>query len=262
MRSAPIDVVMMRETIFTTAVTTGSYVSFLDEMIRLADGKKSAYVCFANAHMVVESYRDAHFNRVVNEADIVTPDGKPLSVFLRLFKKIKQDRVCGMDVLPDLLRKAADNGKSVYFYGTTDAVLQQISDKANHEFPSLRIAGTYSPPFRTLSAEEKTDIINMINGTTPDFVFVALGCPKQEKWMAEHKGKINACMLGLGQAFQVYAGLEKRLPKWMRDLSLEWVYRFYLEPRRLWKRYFYTNSIFLFLTCRYAVRAAFGLKPL
>lgn len=219
----------------------------MDELFRLATGKNSSYVCFANVHMVVEAYRDPAFQSVVNGADIATADGKPVSVFLRLFHGIRQDRVCGMDVLPDILARAEQEGKSVYFYGTTDDILAAIRERIRTQFPRLVVKGTYSPPFRTLSPEEKDEIITRINAAAPDFLFVALGCPKQEKWMAEHKGKINACMLGLGQAFHVYAGKEKRLPKWMRSLALEWAYRLMLEPKRLWKRYLVTNTLFLWL---------------
>jgi N-acetylglucosaminyldiphosphoundecaprenol N-acetyl-beta-D-mannosaminyltransferase len=238
---------MKRKTIFNTSISIGTYEGFIDEIVSLAHHKIPSYVCFANVHMVMEAYKDPLFRNVVNNADLVAPDGKPLSVFLRLSEGIKQDRICGMDVLPDLLKKAEDAGKSVYFYGTTEELLKTIAEKASREFPALRISGYYSPPFRDLSPEEKSHIALRINEAAPDLVFVSLGCPKQEKWMAEHKDKIGACLLGLGQAFKVYAGQEKRLAPWMRNLSLEWVYRLYLEPGRLWKRYVFTNSYFLVL---------------
>src|SRR5690606_24334749 len=155
----------------------------------------------------------------------------------RLFYGIRQDRVCGMDILPDVLARAEKENKSVFFYGTTEDILTAIRTRIRKQFPRLDLVGTFSPPFRTLTPKEKGDIVSQINASAPDFVFVALGCPKQEKWMAEHLGKINSCMLGLGQAFHVFAGKEKRLPKWMRALSLEWAYRLVLEPKRLWKRY-------------------------
>ena len=117
--------------------------------------------------------------------------------------------------------------------------------KISKEHPKLKVAGTYSPPFRQLSEEEDLEIVDMINAANPDLLFVALGCPKQEKWMYEHKDRIQACMLGVGQAFLVYAELEKRLPVWMRDLSLEWMYRIYQDPKRLLKRYTITNTVFL-----------------
>jgi len=201
--------------------------------------------------MLVEAHQDKSFQKLINEANIVAPDGKPLSVFLKLSEGIEQDRVCGMDILPDLLKKAEESGESVYFYGTTDELLKTITQKAQREFPALKIAGYYSPPFRNLSDKEDAVITEKIRQAKPDLVFVSLGCPKQEKWMAEHKDKLNACLLGLGQAFKVYAGQEKRLPKWMRDLSMEWIYRLCQEPDRLWKRYMYTNSYFLLLAIRH-----------
>ena len=234
-------------------ITLGSYSSFLDRIMELGRQRVPSYVCFANVHMVVEASRDASFKRVVNQATIVAPDGRPLSVFLKLFHDIKQDRVCGMDILPDLLKRAEATGRSVYFYGGEERCLDMIEAKAKKEFPKLKIAGLYSPPFRELSETEKAADIDRIGESGADLVFVSLGCPRQEKWMAENVKKLNACFLGLGQAFTVYAGLEKRLPKWMRALALEWVYRLVQEPKRLWRRYLYTNAEFLRMTVKYAM---------
>jgi N-acetylglucosaminyldiphosphoundecaprenol N-acetyl-beta-D-mannosaminyltransferase len=197
--------------------------------------------------MLMEGYKDHSFQEIINKANIVAPDGRPLSVFFNIKYKLQQKRVCGMDMLPDLLKEAERRRKSVYFFGTTNELLASIKQKATTEFPELKIAGSYSPPFRELAKEETSIIIDHVRNTNPDLVLVALGCPKQEKWMAKHHQEINSCLLGLGQAFKVYAGEEKRLPKWMRNLSLEWIYRLYLEPRRLLKRYVYTNSLFLLL---------------
>lgn len=249
---------MVKASIFTFSISIGSYKKFIDEIFQLAANQLSSYVCFANVHMTIEAYADNDFNTVVENADIVTPDGQPLALFLRYLKKVNQERVCGMDVFPDLLREAEARGKSIFFYGTTDDVLNKIAEKAKQEFPSLKISGLYSPPFRQLSTVEKSNIVDMVNNAKPDLIFVALGCPKQENWMAEHKGKIKGCMLGLGQAFHVYAGTAKRSPAWMQRFSLEWAYRLYLEPRRLWKRYFYTNSLFLLLTIKYFIQSRFG----
>ena len=244
---------MERTSIFGSIISLGSYSTFLDRIITLAGQRVPSYVCFANVHMVVEANRDPAFKRVVNQATIVAPDGKPLSVFMKLFHKISQDRVCGMDILPDLLRKAEAAGRSVYFYGGEQHCLDRIEARVKKEFPKLRVAGMYSPPFRQLSDEEKAEDITRIRESGADLVFVSLGCPRQEKWMAESVKKLNACLLGLGQAFTVYAGLERRLPKWMRALCLEWTYRLFLEPKRLWKRYLTTNAEFLYLTMKYAI---------
>ena len=237
---------MKKKTILNSVISIGTYKAFIEEIISCAHSKVPSYVCFANVHMVVEAYRDKSFQKLINEADLVAPDGRPLSVFLKLSEGINQDRVCGMDILPDLLKQAEVSGESIYFYGSTEELLQTITQKAKTEFPALKIAGYYSPPFRTLSEKEDELITEKIREAQPDLIFVSL-----ERWMAEHKNKLNACLLGLGQAFKVYAGVEKRLPKWMRNLSLEWVYRLYLEPGRLWKRYMYTNSFFLLLAIRH-----------
>jgi N-acetylglucosaminyldiphosphoundecaprenol N-acetyl-beta-D-mannosaminyltransferase len=243
---------MERQAIFGSIITLGSYNSFLDRIIELSGQKIPSYVCFANVHMVVEASRDTEFMRVVNQATIVAPDGRPLSVFLRMFHNIRQDRVCGMDLLPDLLQSAQASGRSVYFYGSEQRCLEKIQAKAKKQFPDLKIAGMYSPPFRQLTEAEKREDVERIRTSGADLVFVSLGCPRQEKWMAENVKRLNACFLGLGQAFTVYADMERRLPKWMRALALEWVFRLIHEPRRLWKRYLFTNAEFLRLTMKYA----------
>jgi N-acetylglucosaminyldiphosphoundecaprenol N-acetyl-beta-D-mannosaminyltransferase len=197
--------------------------------------------------MVVEAYQDRAFQKIINNANILAPDGRPISIFLSHFEKQSQERVCGMDMLPDLLKESEILNKSVFFLGGTNELLSAVIDKAKRNYPSLRIAGYFSPPFRNLSAEENSYMTTIIREAEPDLVFVSLGCPKQEKWMAANKDKIGACLLGVGQAFTTFAGLEKRLPIWMRNLSLEWLYRLYQEPKRLWKRYLFTNSYFMLL---------------
>lgn len=233
--------------LFKTWVTAASYQEYLQNILTLAKFRKSSYVCFANVHMLMEAYQKPVFNQVVNRADIVTPDGRPLSILMKYQHKIAQERACGMDLFPEILQEAEKRDLSIFFYGSTQEVLDAIVKKAAVEFPGLKIAGVYSPPFRPLSHQEDEAAVEKINSSGANLVFVSLGCPKQEKWMYEHKGRIHACMLGLGQAFLTYAGLEKRLPKWARDLSLEWLYRLYLEPKRLWKRYLLGNSKFLYL---------------
>ncbi|PRY11219.1 N-acetylglucosaminyldiphosphoundecaprenol N-acetyl-beta-D-mannosaminyltransferase [Pontibacter ummariensis] len=236
-----------KRALFNSLISVGSFNEFVEHIFWLTEHKKSSYVCFANVHMLMEAYQDKEFNRILNNADVATPDGGPLSKLFKLFYGKRQERVAGMDLLPCLLREAAERGKSVFFYGSTDHVLEAVLRRAKQELPHLKVSGYFSPPFRKLTHIEDTGITNMINKANPDLVFVALGCPKQERWMAEHKGRINACMLGVGQAYLTYAGLEKRLPKWARDLSLEWTYRLWQEPGRLWKRYLITNSKFLLL---------------
>jgi len=239
--------------LLTSFISAGSFNQFVDQVFWLTDNKASSYVCFANAHMLIEAYQDKEFNTILNNADVAAPDGGPLSKLMKILYGQHQDRVPGMDLMPRLLKEAAARGKSVYFYGSTDEVLNAVTAQARKQLPELKIAGHYSPPFRKISEEEDASIVEMINASGADLVFVALGCPKQERWMAEHKGKVNACMLGVGQAYMTYAGLEKRLPEWARNLSLEWTYRLWQEPKRLWKRYLVTNSMFVMLSLKFLV---------
>jgi N-acetylglucosaminyldiphosphoundecaprenol N-acetyl-beta-D-mannosaminyltransferase len=206
---------MKTQWVLGSPITLGSYSNFLDRIIELAGHRIPSYVCFANVHMVVEASNDATFRQVVNQATIVAPDGKPLSVFLKFFHGIQQERVCGMDILPDLLRHAEEAGRSVYFYGGEQKCLDLIEAKAKKQFPKLRVAGLYSPPFRALNEEEKAEDIARIRDSGADLVLVSLGCPRQEKWMAENVRKLNACFLGLGQAFTV--GEAEMVPRiWQR----------------------------------------------
>ncbi|WP_461490687.1 WecB/TagA/CpsF family glycosyltransferase [Pontibacter sp. HJ8] len=247
---APAPPLREKRRLLRSLITAGSFNEFVEHIFWLTENRSSSYVCFANVHMLVEAYKDRQFNHVLNQADVASPDGGPVSKLMKLQYGQEQDRVPGMDLMPRLLEEAAARGKSVYFYGSTDDVLEAVAATAKAKHPDLRIAGYYSPPFRQLTQEEDEAIVDRINDSGADLVFVALGCPKQERWMADHKGRVNACMLGVGQAYMTYAGLEKRLPKWARDLSLEWTYRLYQEPRRLWKRYLVTNSLFVFLTLK------------
>jgi len=241
---------MIKRRILGAFVSVGSFKDFIEGIFALSIEKKSSYVCVCNVHMLVEAQRKSNFNKILNNADITTPDGMPVAKALSWKYKINQERISGMDLLPELIKECAQKGKSIYFYGSTNQVLDAIQKKIKREFQELKTK-SYSPPFRDLTNKEEQEIINDINSFNADFIFVALGCPKQEKWMAQHKGKINSCMIGLGGAFSVYAGLQKRAPKWMSNNSLEWLYRLLLEPNRLFGRYFFTNSLFIWYICQY-----------
>ena len=236
----------MRKKVIKSLINIGSYQEQFNQIISLSQNKQSSYVCIANVHMVIESYLDKSFQDIVNSADMVTPDGMPLAKAIKLLYKIPQDRVAGMDLLPDLIDFCGQNNKKIFLYGSTNDILEKIESKAKNSYPNIDIL-SYSPPFRRLLQEEEDAIIKSINLFNPDFVFVALGCPKQEKWMAEHKDKINSCMVGLGGAFEVYAQAKSRAPKWMQDYSLEWLYRLMQDPKRLWKRYLITNTLYIYL---------------
>ncbi|SKC18423.1 WecB/TagA/CpsF family glycosyltransferase [Dyadobacter psychrophilus] len=234
-------------TFLNSKISFGNYQSFIDRILDLAKKNISAYVCVMNVHMLVEAYFDNTFAKIVNDADIVTPDGMPLVFGLNGLYNINQERVAGMDLMQSLLIGAQRQKTSVYFYGSTNDVLETIIERCKEEYPKLKVAGLFSPPFRPLTKVEQDCIIEKINSSNAGIVLVALGCPKQEKWMATMKGNVNAVMIGLGGAFPVFAGTQSRAPLWMQKYSLEWLYRLFQEPRRLWKRYFVTNSIFVYL---------------
>lgn len=240
--------------VVNTLVSIGTFDKVVDKIFDLPILKASSYVCFANVHMIVEAYKNNQFSKVLENADIVAPDGLPISKYISFFDKINQDRIAGPDVMPVILERSEKTGKSVFFYGSTEEILDQLTINVKKKHPELRIAGSYSPPFRELSKDESNEIIDLINSSKPDFIFVALGCPKQEKWMFDHLGKINGCMLGVGQAFEICAEVRHRAPHWMQNFALEWAYRLFLEPRRLWRRYLYTNLVFMGLILMYFKR--------
>lgn len=238
---------MEKHRLINFLISKGKYSSFIDGIINLCKEKKNAMICVANVHMFIEAYRQEKFLKIVNEADIVTPDGMPLTWALNVLYSIKQPRVAGMDLLPDLLQKAEEYNLSVYFYGGSDSTLTDTNAFLKKKYPQLKIAGTYSPPFRVLSLEEEELIVQQINTVSPDLVFVILGCPKQEKWMAAMKHRVKGVMIGVGGALPVMIGAQKRAPGWMQQFALEWLFRLFQEPRRLFKRYAVTNSLFIWV---------------
>lgn len=241
---------MERKSIINFPITTGNYSSFVSHIVSLANQKESANVCVANVHMFIEAYKDENFKNIINDATVVTPDGKPLTWVLNYVYGIRQDRVAGMDLLPDLLQQMMLKKLPAFFYGGTPALLEKTEHYLKYAFPDLPIAGMYSPPFRPATSEEEEKLVQKINNSGAAVVLVILGCPKQEKWMASMKGRINAVMIGVGGALPVMVGMQKRAPAWLQSIGLEWLFRLMQEPRRLFRRYFVTNSFFIFLFFR------------
>lgn len=228
-------------------VNIGKYNEYADEVIARAQAHQSDYACVANVHMLIETYRNSSFATTVNEASVIAPDGKPITWALRFIHGIKQERVAGMELLPDLLTLAEQKGVPVFFYGGSEEMMAKAQPELKKKFRNLIIAGAYSPPFRQLTAEEEEGVVEKINQSGARLVFVILGCPKQEKWMASMKGRVQAFMIGVGGALPVLLGMQKRAPRWMQKAGLEWLHRLSQEPRRLFKRYAVTNSLFLYL---------------
>ncbi len=206
-----------------------------------------SYVCFANVHMTIEAYKRPSFRRQVDKASLVVPDGKPLAVACYSLYRIKQERIAGMDFMPAIMETANKEGSTIFLYGSSPDVLDALTKKINEHYPFITIGGAISPPFRPLHSDEIQEHIDQINQSGAQLVFVSLGCPKQEKWMAANYKKINAVLLGVGGAFAVMAGLQRRSPKWMQNWGLEWFFRLMVEPRRMFRRYFETNFAFLYL---------------
>ena len=215
---------------------------------------ESRYVCACNVHSVVTAQRDAALAASVRGADMVLPDGSPVAWLMRQSGHAAQQRVSGPDLMWRYFAAAAVYGEAIFLYGGSRDTLERLSLRICAKFPGLRIVGTHSPPFRPLTAEEDQAVVDMINASGATTVWVSLGCPKQELWMAEHRGRINSVLVGVGAAFGFHAGTTRRAPSWMRRLSLEWLHRLLSEPRRLWRRYLTTNTLFLLAAARQLMR--------
>jgi N-acetylglucosaminyldiphosphoundecaprenol N-acetyl-beta-D-mannosaminyltransferase len=212
--------------------------------------RESRYVCVCNVHSVVTATQDPDFLRVLEEADLTTPDGAPIAWILRRQGIRTQERINGPDLMWRYLAEAERLGQVVSFYGSTNETLEGLKRTILNAFPQLRLGRVISPPFRPLSEEEDAMQVAEINETGTAVLFVGLGCPKQEKWMAAHRGHIKAVMVGVGAAFDYHAGTIQRAPLWMQQNGLEWSHRLISEPRRLWRRYLVTNSLFVLLAAR------------
>ena len=206
---------------------------------------RGKYICVANVHTTVTAHGDADYMRIQNGAVMALPDGGPLSQYSREKGYQGAQRVTGPDLMKEILARSAEKGWRNYFYGSTQETLDLLRKKIEERYPGAPIAGMMSPPFRDLTPREDAEIVKQINATNPDFVWVGLGAPKQERWMAAHDGRVHALMVGVGAAFDYEAGNIKRAPKWMQKMNLEWLYRLMQDPKRLFKRYFETNTKFL-----------------
>lgn len=203
------------------------------------------YICVSNVHTTVMAFRDESYRKVQNSGAMALPDGQPLSIVSRRRGYSEAQRVPGPDLMPAILHLSEEKGYRHYFYGSTPETLEKLRKVLLDRFPKLQIVGMYAPPFRPLTEEEDQEAVRQINGSGADFVWVALGAPKQEKWMYEHRGQVNGLMIGVGAAFDFIAGTVRRAPMWMQKLCLEWVYRICQDPKRMFPRYVSTNFAFL-----------------
>jgi N-acetylglucosaminyldiphosphoundecaprenol N-acetyl-beta-D-mannosaminyltransferase len=228
-------------------------------ILEWAMGKVSKVICVANTHMLVESYWHPEFSSVLKSADIVTPDGMPLVWMLKLMGAGTQNRVAGMDILLSLCKLAPLRDIHLFFLGSDVVILERMRKNLERVFPNVKIAGMEPLPFRPLTPTEDEAIIKKIHDSGAGIVLVALGCPKQELWMVQHKDKIQAVMIGLGGAFPVFAENHKRAPYWIRHLGGEWFYRLIQEPFRLFRRYSTTIPVFIWLALKQILNLYLGL---
>jgi len=235
------------QNLIVTPVSGLAFDAQIDLMIDWASKSLSKMICVANVHMLVEAWQNSHFADVLKNADLVTPDGMPLVWMMKMLGHKQAERVAGMDIFQAVCKQAEANQISIFLLGSETHVLEKMSQRLQTEFPNLKIAGTESPPFRPLSNTADMDMVQTVNDSGAKILFVALGCPKQELWMAQHRDKIQAVMIGVGGVFPVYAGVLKETPRFMQVSGLEWLFRLSQEPRRLWKRYATTIPIFIWL---------------
>lgn len=236
---------MERCTILKTNINVTDMDTVLCTIEDSLEEVRGNYICVSNVHTTVMAFRDENYRKIQNESWMSLPDGKPLSMVSKKRGFENAGRVPGPDLMPKVFEKSREKKYRHFFYGSTDQTLKMLEQKIREKYPYLEIAGMYSPPFRKLTEEEDREIVEKINETKPDFVWVALGAPKQEIWMAEHKNKVHALMVGVGAAFDFEAGTVKRAPKWMQEMCLEWFYRILQDPMRLIPRYVNTNISFM-----------------
>ncbi len=203
------------------------------------------YMCASNVHTTVTAYEDESYCAVQNGGIMAIPDGKPLSVVGRWRGCADMERTTGPSYMEEILKISAARGYSHYFYGSTEETLSKLRNVFARCYPGLRVVGMYSPPFRPLTGEEDEAVVKRINDAKPDFVWIGLGAPKQERWMAEHQGRITGFMVGVGAGFDYMAGNIRRAPEWMQACCLEWLYRLLQDPKRLTGRYWHTNTRFI-----------------
>jgi N-acetylglucosaminyldiphosphoundecaprenol N-acetyl-beta-D-mannosaminyltransferase len=231
-------------------VDATSYGDATDRIVRWAEARESRSVFIATVNNVMEAHEDRSFLDVMNGSDLTTPDGMPLVWGLKILGVKEATRVYGPELTPNVMRAAADRGIPVGFYGGSPETLEILLERARGEYPGLEVAFHESPPFRELTATEDAATVERVTASGARVLFIGLGCPKQERWIAEHRGRIPAVMVGVGAAFDFLAGTKRQAPRLLQRLGLEWLFRLASEPRRLWRRYLRHNPRFVALFAR------------
>ena len=246
-------------TVISMDVDVTNLSNGLASVEELANQNVGSYVCVSNVHMCMEVFDSSHFESVVNGADLVIPDGRPLSWAQKLLGHKNAEQVRGQDIMNAICEQSGIKKLNLGLYGgSSDELLGQVITKLKASYPDINISFSYSPPFRPLTDEEDNDIVEQINDSGVNVLFVGIGCPKQEIWMAEHKEQLNCVMLGVGAAYDFIAGSKKHAPRWMQKIGLEWLFRLCSEPKRLWKRYLQQNPRFIYYFTKQLINHKLG----
>ena len=216
-------------------------VNFTKKYIKELSGD---YICVSNVHTTVTAYENPEYCEIQNGGILTIPDGSPLSCVGRKYGATNISTT-GPNYMEEIFKISSKNRYRHCFYGSTEQTLKKLYENLKKNYPGINLVCMYSPPFRSMTEKEDIEAMQRINSSNPDFVWVGLGAPKQEEWMARHQGKVHGLMIGVGAGFDYFAGNIKRAPQWMQDYNLEWLYRLIQEPRRLFKRYIVTNSKFI-----------------
>lgn len=226
-------------------------------IIEWAQFGASKYVCLANVHMTTSAKRNPELLRVVKQADLVLADGKPLVWCLHRQGLREADHIRGADLTLDLCRQAEIAGVPVYFFGGSKSTIHAVEKSLERRFPRLQVVGCHAPPKLADRPALDRKVVGEIRASGAKIIFVGLGCPKQDYWMAQHSPHLPAVLLGVGAAFDFIAGTLPQAPAWMSRIGLEWLFRLCLEPRRLWRRYLVSNSLFAW----HIIRGDLGGQP-
>lgn len=218
------------------------------------------YLCVSNVHTTVMAHEDPTYRGIQNSSVLSIPDGGPLASIGRRLGYKNMQRTTGPNLMEELFKQSVEKEYKHFFYGSTEETLKKMQQNLKQRYPGIQIVGMHSPPFRLLNDNEEKEIVKKISQTHPDFIWVGLGAPKQERWMASHQGRVNGLMIGVGAGFDYLAGNIKRAPSWMQKCNLEWCYRLIQEPRRLFKRYLVTNFKFIFYVMKQLNKKRNSLK--
>jgi N-acetylglucosaminyldiphosphoundecaprenol N-acetyl-beta-D-mannosaminyltransferase len=238
------------------AINMQQAVSVIDQAAR---DRRKGYVCVTGVHGVMEAQSDSEFKQILNNSILTTPDGMPTVWVGRLQGFREMDRVYGPDLMLEVCQLSEERGYTHFLYGGNKGVVEKLADSLRTRYPRINIVGMRTPPFRPLNLEEELALREHVWNTRPDFVWVGLSTPKQERFMAEYIGVLECTlMLGVGAAFDIHTGATKDAPRWMKQAGLQWLHRLIQEPRRLWKRYFINNPKFILNICLQVIRQGFA----